>query len=289
MSAVFRSPQARDELVGWCERFLKRIEGPFERIRVRTSLGEGHVLMLGDAARPPLVVLHGSLGSSAHCGGECVPLMRHFRVILPDVPAQSALGPDARPPLDGRSHAAWLVEVLDALGLDRVAILGVSLGGYIAMTTARLVPQRVSALGMLVPAGLVAAPAWASFRDVWWPFVRYQVWRSRGNLRRLMLPQFTGADDLWLDYFEAALRCFRLHLRMPPLATDAELAQISVPTWVVGAELDVHFPGRAMAQRVARLPKGKFELLAGTRHTPPMTPAWREWFAERAGQELSTV
>lgn len=44
------------------------------------------------------------------------------------------------------AHAADLIDLLDALGLDRSVVVGLSMGGYVALAMMRAAPERVRAL-----------------------------------------------------------------------------------------------------------------------------------------------
>jgi pimeloyl-ACP methyl ester carboxylesterase len=52
--------------------------------------------------------------------------------------------PDAEPALDG--FASAVLEALDARHIDRVAVVGLSMGGYLAFALWRLAPERIRAL-----------------------------------------------------------------------------------------------------------------------------------------------
>src|SRR5262249_55689709 len=133
---IFKSDAGRVRLEKWYERFLKRISVPVTHQVVQTSRGSSHVLLAGEESKPPLVALHGSLASSAHVVSELGPLLNRFRVIAPDLPGQSALGPRVRLPLNDDSLARWLIETLDGIGVEKFDLLGVSWGGFVARLTA---------------------------------------------------------------------------------------------------------------------------------------------------------
>ncbi|MDR0902930.1 MAG: alpha/beta fold hydrolase [Opitutaceae bacterium] len=98
----------------------------------------------GGAGKPPLVVLHGLLGSS-----------RNWRTAGGDLAASHhVLAPDLRnhgrsPRADGMGYDAMVGDVLgwlDARGLRRVSLLGHSMGGKVAMALACCHAERVSRL-----------------------------------------------------------------------------------------------------------------------------------------------
>lgn len=114
-----------------------------------------HVHEAGDG--PPLLLLHGSgPGVSAWANWRVAlpELARRFRVIAPDQLGFGAT--DA--PADGRyGRAAWTAHalaVLDALDVDRISIVGNSMGGAIALSVAAARPERVDRLVLMGTVGL---------------------------------------------------------------------------------------------------------------------------------------
>jgi 4,5:9,10-diseco-3-hydroxy-5,9,17-trioxoandrosta-1(10),2-diene-4-oate hydrolase len=105
----------------------------------------------------PLVMLHGGgPGASAWSNfGSALPsFARSFRTLLVDQPG---FGGSERPPVVGnyyRHSAAYVVRLLDELGIDRVHLLGNSLGGGTAMRLALTHPDRVGRLVLMGPGGL---------------------------------------------------------------------------------------------------------------------------------------
>lgn len=112
-----------------------------------------HVHTFGDGR--PVLALHGVTGHGAR-----------WRVLADALPELRFLGVDLRghgrspwtPPWGFEQHVVDAVGVLDALGLDRVPVVGHSFGGAVALHLARLAPDRVERLVLLDPAiGLDAA------------------------------------------------------------------------------------------------------------------------------------
>ncbi len=242
------------------------------------------MLLAGPADAPPVVCLHAMRTGAAHLLSELGPLAGHFRLIAPDLPGHSVRGPQARLSLKDDSHARWLVEVLDALGLGAVNVFGVSWGGFVARQTATAFPARVGRLALLVPAGIVNGSHWQGLTRMALPLLRYRLRRTDRNLRRLLAPLLTTWDDLWAGFMGDSMRDMVLDLRVPPLATDAELRGLTMPTLVMSAADDLSFPGGPMADRVrALVPGADVEVIAGCKHCPPTTPEFRGWLAARLG------
>ena len=94
----------------------------------------------------PVLLLSNSIGTDLHMWDGQVPaLTEHFRLLRYDARGHGASGAPAGPySLDrlGRD----VVELLDALGLQRVHVLGLSLGGFVAQWLAIHEPERVDRL-----------------------------------------------------------------------------------------------------------------------------------------------
>ena len=138
------------------------------------DVGAGRLGVLraaGPADRTPLLLVHGGGTDAAAISWYRLvePLAAHGAVWAPDLPGFGAsLGVE---PVGGSDALAEvLVEVLDAVGVERAVVMGVSMGGDVAMNLAIAHPDRVAALVLVAPGGLVArfggrftqAAAWAA-------------------------------------------------------------------------------------------------------------------------------
>ena len=100
-------------------------------------------------ADAPVVVLSNSLGSDHRMWDAQVPeLEKTFRVVRYDTRGHGA-SPVPQGPYGIDDLADDLVALLDRLGVERAAIVGLSLGGMTAMRVAVRNPDRVRSLGLL--------------------------------------------------------------------------------------------------------------------------------------------
>ena len=104
-----------------------------------------HVTIEGDG--PPIVLLHGFTGSADTWRDLTDRLAVEYRTIAPDLVGHArSEAPAAVARYAIRRAAADLVELLSALGHERAAWLGYSLGGRVALQVAADHPQAVAAL-----------------------------------------------------------------------------------------------------------------------------------------------
>ncbi|PZR16165.1 MAG: alpha/beta hydrolase [Archangium gephyra] len=281
-SVMFKSPAAREKIEQWHQRFRERIPAPLESRTVGTRFGDSHMLIGGPASAPPLVVLHGALASSSHLLLELSALLKTFRVYAIDVIGQSVKSADVRLRVDNDDYGTWLGEVLDQLKLEKVRLIGVSWGGFVAQHFTAVAPERIEKLALLVPAGMVSGSAWAGFWKTGWPMSRYLLSPSPTRLRKFAQGLLTTFDDDWLPYIGDSFLIYRLNMKVPSLSKPEEFKHLTAPVLVIAAEHDVSFPGQAVLERSKQLFKAPdTELLRGSQHSPPTTAEFRAWMGER--------
>ena len=111
-------------------------------------------------AGPPLVLLHG-IGSNARSWTEQLAGLGDLRrVVAWDAPGYGDSTPVGPPRPSAADYAERLVRFLDGLGLDRIVLLGHSLGALVAGSFTAARPHRVERLLLANPAlGHRADPA----------------------------------------------------------------------------------------------------------------------------------
>jgi pimeloyl-ACP methyl ester carboxylesterase len=94
---------------------------------------------------PPIVLLHGLSANANAFAAVGTALSPRFRVIAPDLRGRGATDKPATG-YTMADHAADVVGLLDALGIERVVLGGHSFGGFLAIYVAVQYPQRVGRL-----------------------------------------------------------------------------------------------------------------------------------------------
>lgn len=115
------------------------------------SVGGVRVVMLTAGRGEPLMFLHGA--GTFHGFEFAKPWAERFRVLIPFHPG---FGESADDPAmtDLHDYVMHYLEFFDALSLDRVRLVGFSLGGYLAAKFAMEHGHRVKKLVLVGPAGL---------------------------------------------------------------------------------------------------------------------------------------
>jgi pimeloyl-ACP methyl ester carboxylesterase len=138
--------------------------GRLEFHRIQTVSGDLSILAAG--AGEPVLLLHGLGATKGSFLPTVAALAGSFRTIALDLPGFG----DSFKPLNAPYHppffARSVIELMDALGLERAHMVGNSLGGRIALELGLRYPERVGRLVLLAP-----SLAWRRERP-WAPFVR---------------------------------------------------------------------------------------------------------------------
>jgi pimeloyl-ACP methyl ester carboxylesterase len=98
-----------------------------------------------DATKPTLVFVHGALNDHSVWILQTRYMAHHgWNVLAPDLPGHGKSAGD--PPRTVEAAADFVLALMDAAGLSRVAIVGHSFGSLIALEVAGRAPERISHL-----------------------------------------------------------------------------------------------------------------------------------------------
>jgi 2-hydroxy-6-oxonona-2,4-dienedioate hydrolase len=237
-------------------------------------------LEAGSADAPPLVFLHGIGGHLEAFHRNLAVHAARYRVVAYDLPGHglSAFDPSRSYEIDGYVH--HLGALLDTLGIERVALSGLSLGGWTAARFSAAAPDRVAALVLNGTAGatfdervmadikrLSSAAATAPGHDA-----------VTARLRWLMADPAAVSEDLVearrvvyaQPHMEHAMRsvlCLQEpEIRRRNLIAAEEWASIRAPTLVIWGAQDPTGPP-AIAHRIAeRVPDARVEVFERCGH-----------------------
>jgi pimeloyl-ACP methyl ester carboxylesterase len=106
-----------------------------------------------DADAIPVVLIHGSLGSLHMWEGWARELGPRVRLITVDLPGHGLTGAWPRDEYTIEAYTDFIEVLVDTLHLDRVVLVGHSMGGAVAWSFAATRPDRVSHLVLVDAAG----------------------------------------------------------------------------------------------------------------------------------------
>src|SRR5207302_790660 len=105
----------------------------------------------GPPDAPPVLWLHGLGATKVSWLPNLVPFADSFRLIVPDLPGH---GESEKPRTDytPRYYARVMRKLLEAVDVEKAAVVGNSMGGRVTLELAARSPDRVQSLALLAPA-----------------------------------------------------------------------------------------------------------------------------------------
>lgn len=140
--------------------------GPGKLSFRRIETASGHISILTAGTGSPVILIHGLGATKGSFLPTVAALADSFQTIALDLPGFG----DSIKPLGAAYHAPFfaraVVNLMDALGIQRAHLIGNSMGGRVALEVGLRYPERVERLVLLAP-----SLAWRRQR-AWAPLVR---------------------------------------------------------------------------------------------------------------------
>lgn len=251
---------------------------PLVEDRLDTPLGAIQVFRAGTG--DPLVYLHSAGGEPTNPAIE--ELADSYSVLVPVFPGfGESEGIEA---IDGMEDAVFhLLDVWALLGLEDPAVLGLSLGGWMAAELATRYPEKVGGMVLVNPVGLHldGAPiaemfgrppselARMLFADQSHPIAAamHAMEEFTGDVGRQVEVPLEMVLPMWKAMSATARIGWDPYLHNPKLR--GRLRRITAPTLVVRGEQDGLVPAAHAETYAAEIPDARFEVIAGAAHWLP--------------------
>jgi pimeloyl-ACP methyl ester carboxylesterase len=208
-------------------------------------------------AGAPVILLHGGLGHGGNWGYQVPALVESgYRAVVIDSRGHGRSTRDARP-YTYELMAADVLAVMDALQLDRAALVGWSDGACTALVLASQAPSRVAGVFFFAcnmdPSGVK-------------PFEMSPILDRCFGRHAKDYAKLSATPDDFTKFVDAV----GLMQRTEPNYSAADLAAISVPVAIVQSERD-EFIRREHAEYLARtIPNAELVVLEGVSHFAPL-------------------
>jgi len=240
------------------------VTGGHQRVRYADHGGAG----------PPVVLLHAYLMDIEMFEPQVGALGDSFRLIAVDQRGHGGTPGDE--PFDYWDVARDVLAVLDHLGIERAAVVGTSIGGFVALRVALLAPERVQALVLLGTSAEAETPEMIEgYRQA------REAWLEHGPVESLLASAASAAMGAHVDNTRWKAKWRTMRVEKTENSFNAlidrddvvgRLAAITVPTLVLHGEEDAGIPvphGRKIAEGVPG--SGALVVIAGGAHYLTLT------------------
>ncbi|RTE65948.1 alpha/beta hydrolase [Amphritea opalescens] len=222
----------------------------FEQLTLPTRHGDTHVLACGDETLPPLLLIHGAMSNVSAWFLNIAEWSQHFRIYAIDMIGEPGLSEQVRLPMDSDGYALWLDDVMEALALSNTAIVGESLGGWLALDYASRRPEKVTRLALLVPGGV--GPQ-RKFLMKALPLMLLGKWGKR-KVREMIFGAEQKNPSTTAKKFRELFALISRHVKPRwdklPIFSDQTLQAIKAPTLAIVAGKDVLLDSKVTQSRL---------------------------------------
>ena len=271
----FKTPAGEAKFRAAYDAALKLWPVPYEELDIPTRFGVTHVVAAGAMTAPALVLLHGYMATSVMWSPNVADFAKSYRVYAVDIMGQPSKSTPEEPVRHAADYVAWLTDTFDALHLHRACLVGMSYGGWLALTFVIAAPERVSRLVLLSPGGLL-------------PLVRQFI--LRGMLMTYFPTHLTVSSFMhWAGFTDASggadakpvlnlMYLGQKHFQMPPDTlrvaakaadglSDDDLRALRVPVLLLIGDDEVLYDASTALARARRLiPDFEGDLIPRCRH-----------------------
>lgn len=252
MKAIYKSEKGRAEVEAKYREVLALWPVANTQRTVPTREGDTFVIISGPENAPPLVLLHGSAANASSFIGDVATWSRVFRVYAVDMIGEPGFSAPSRAPLASNRYVPWLDDVLAALSLSRISVVGVSLGGWLALNYATARPERIERLVLLCPGGIGRQK---NFLRKALPLMILGPWGAR-KVREMVFgkapQQVSPMQGRMRDFMGAIFANFRPRIERLPVYSDDALKRLTMPVLVIIGGRDALLDSDDTKRRLAR-------------------------------------
>ncbi|MGE8206656.1 alpha/beta fold hydrolase [Heyndrickxia sp. NPDC080065] len=224
------------------------------------------MISCGPVDAPPLILMHGMTVSSTMWFANAPDWSEKFRIYALDIIGDFGKSECLKPISTPQDIDVWLNEVLDALGLDDIFLVGHSMGGWISLQFS-LNSNRVKKLVLLAPVMSFAPLSWKFpfklFPSLWFRnsfFIR--------DLYNWMFAKGNNPDEILYQQFLNGYKYGKIQLRVVPKVFERKELERLLPETLllIGEQEVVYSSTKKAARNASSFPNIKTKLIPNCSH-----------------------
>jgi pimeloyl-ACP methyl ester carboxylesterase len=273
---TFKSSEIEAEYNAVYEAALRLWPVPYDEFYVSTRFGNTHVIVSGPKDAPPLVLLQPTGAGAIIWYRNAEPLSQHYRIYAIDTIGEVNKSILTHPIKRHQDFIEWIIDLFRGLNIERTDIVGNSFGGFLTITTALHLPERVKKAVLISPAATFAI-MWPSF---WHLYIPAHVIAPRIGSKSMILRSYAWMwqgfplDDCIMQLRNiTAINGLPRH-GPPTVFTDEELRSIQTPILLlIGDHEMVYKPDQVIRRATRLVPNLKAEIVPDANHNAQYTAA----------------
>lgn len=261
---AFKSLEGREAVIKAYEGLLNNIDFDYEKLYIKTRFGKAFILAAGEITKPVLILLHGSAMNSIMWAQDMKEYAKNHRVYAIDIQGEPGKSNGEQLSLHNSDFEDWLSDIFIGLSIEKASIVGISLGGWIALKFAITNKEKVDRLVLLCPAGIGAQKVSFAFKSLF-----YMLLGEKGLDK--IYKKVNGDKNVpkaILDYQKLIGRNFNYRKETIPLFSDDDLKKLTMKSILFVGKKDIMIKSLKTIERYEKfVPNGKINLLPDSGHT----------------------
>lgn len=250
---MFKSEKGKKEILQLYDAKLDSLKIEYEYLTVQTSFGKTNIIVTGDPANPPIILVHGSNGCAPIALETYANLHKTYRVFAVDVLAQPNKSAETRLSMKDDSYGRWMNQIITSLDKGSVTLAGFSFGGLIILKTLESNESRIKEVYLSAPAYIVNGNPFKAIFNVFIPMKRYMKTKKIKYVEKFLSHFFTDRDEFAIEYLSKVFLEFDMDFTPVPVIDAKAAKKITTPITLFAAKNDLLFPGKKMIKRAEKI------------------------------------
>ncbi len=240
--SIYKSELGKTEILTYYDKLLESLTVKHENINIATNYGNTFVIKCGVPDGEPVVLLHGSGINSSMWVSDINELAKTYNVYAIDILGECGRSSETLLSYKNNDYSNWLDEVLKALNINNINIIGTSLGGWISLKYVINHPSNVNKLILRAPAGI------GGQNPLFLPIALFYMLL---NKREVLFNKINGTKipQEMLNYQMTINKYFNSRKDVLPLFTDDELSNIKCKTYIYVGKKDIILNSKKTLER----------------------------------------
>ena len=246
MTSIYKTDEGKKQVISFYDNLLKEWHQPSKQLTIQTAFGDTFIIESGEINAETILLLHGSGSNSAMWTADVKELSKNYHVYAIDIIGECGKSAENRPSFKNDSYSDWLSEIIDKLGLNKVSLVGCSLGGWIAVDFAIKYPEKTIKLVLMATAGIVQVKV----KTIFWIIITSFLGSWGFNELNKLVYNNLEIDKKALEFASLIKKHYVPRTDVLPVFQDESLKKIDIPTLFIGGEKDCFYDSQKIASRL---------------------------------------
>ncbi len=241
--SVFKSKEGKEKIREYYNNILKIV--PLKQRNIKTSFGNTFVIEAGSKENEPMILIHGSCSNSSAWLGDINSLSKKYHIFAIDIPGEPGNSEEYRLNIDSEEYSLWLKEVIDLLRIDKVILVGNSMGGWLVLHFAAKFTSLVKSLILIASSGIVSPKE--NFSN------QVEKIEKNNEVVEDISEEVLGSMELpkeVMEFMMLVMENFNPVTDSLPILTDEQMKQLKMPVLYIAGLNDVTMDSSKASERL---------------------------------------